>query len=86
MKRDTFVFGGTGVSASAHPVVVGVVAGGIEHLLPIDDIVVAILYGSHVHGSQVRTSVRLGVANGEVDLAAGNPRQILILYVITPIV
>ena len=69
----------SGVGAHREPYPVGGVAVGRPDLLPVDDIVAALLvphpYGAGLEGGQVGAGVRFAVADGEVDLAGEDPGQ-----------
>ncbi len=73
--RDPFVLGSIGIGTDGQPDVVGLVGAAGEHLVPIDDPLVPVEDGPGAQGGQVGAGTRLGVTDGEVDLASQDPRQ-----------
>ena len=61
---------GLGIGADREPDVVGVLGEAGEHLLAVDDVVVAVAHGARPQRRQVGPGARLAVADREVQLAA----------------
>ena len=73
------MLGGFRIGAAGQPDVVGVVAAGGEHLLPVDDVLVALADRSSAQRREVGARLRLGVSDREVHLAGEDAGQELLL-------
>ena len=77
-QRNAAMLGLVCVCSRGQPDVGGVVGGGGVNLLAVDDVVVAVGDGPCLERAQVGACGRLGVAEGELELAVEYARQILL--------
>ena len=75
-------FGRVRVGAHGEPEVVGLVAAGGPHLLPVDDVVVAVAPGGGAQRGEVGAGVGLAVADREVHVAREDPLQEQVLLLL----
>ncbi len=73
--RDALVLGGVGVGPGGQPDVVGLVGAAGEDLVAVDDPLVTVEHGPGAQRGEVGARTRLGVADGEVDLAGQDARE-----------
>ena len=72
----------SGVGARREPDVVGVRRAAGEHLLAVDDVVVAVAHGGGAQRRQIGARRRLGVADRELDVAVQDRGQELLLLLL----
>ena len=82
--RDAFVLRRVGIGPAREPHPVGVVPARREHLLPVDDVLIAVAHRPGTQRGQVRAGGGLRVADREVQFAGEDAREEVRLLLVTP--
>src|SRR4030042_750741 len=79
---ESLVRSGRGIGSGCQPAIGSFMSRAGEHLLPVDDIAVILFNGPRLKREEITTGLRLSVSNAHINVATGDPRDILFLLLI----